>query len=113
MTAPTFRARFFFDAGSGCCLWGADDATKEEHDYPIDHHELGLPTALAAALDDLVARWDTVIDWDDPGGPSPWTHADHVSFDATVDAVLTALRPALPDWDVVDTHATADRFDET
>ena len=98
-----FAARFTFDAGSGICLWADDDATRTAFDIPIDHHDIGLPSELAAAADRVVAQWDTCIDWSDPGGPSPWTAADREAFRTASDALLARLRTALGDaWVVRD-----------
>ena len=38
--------RYFFDAGSGVCLWSANDAAREKFDYAIELQSLDLPENL-------------------------------------------------------------------
>lgn len=38
--APKYRLRFFFDTGSGVCLWTANDAAREIYDYPVSMEAL-------------------------------------------------------------------------
>ena len=95
------RARFLFDAGSGICLWTLDAPTRERFGYPIDHRTIGLSVDLVAAVDELLARYDSSIDWDDPGGPSPWGDEDHAAFERDAAAVLARIRAELgPGWEV-------------
>ncbi len=95
--------RFFFDAGSGTCLWAANTAARDAFGYAVDHRRLALPEPLLAVLDGLIARHDTSIDWDDPGSPGPWTAQDRASFAADALAALARLRTELPaGWTVAD-----------
>ena len=89
------QLRFFFDSGSGTCLWAANPAAHAAHGYAVDHHALPLSPALRTQLDHLIARHDTRLDWSNPGGPSPWTTADHAAFTAETAATLAALRAEL------------------
>lgn len=61
------KLRFFFDAGSGVCLWAQDEATKQRFGYSVDLHDLDLPPAMRAELTQLIVDYDATIDWDDPG----------------------------------------------
>jgi hypothetical protein len=72
--------RFMFDAGSGTCLWAADDAARAAFGYAVDHHALPLDAAMRARLDGLVAWHDRSIDWAHPGGPSPWDATAQARF---------------------------------
>lgn len=58
-----YRARFFFDAGSGTVLWSDNDATRKRFDYPIELGDLPLSDALRAELVRLIDEYDTSIDW--------------------------------------------------
>jgi hypothetical protein len=96
MTAQAkYALRFMFDAGSGRCLWSRNDPARERWGYAVDHRALPLDADLAGALDELVARHDTSLDWSDPGGPSPWTAAQHHAFHRDAQAVLAQLRTRL------------------
>lgn len=98
-----YRLRFFFDTGSGICLWAGDAATEERHGLAVEAQALPLPPELVAEVERLTTFWDTGIDWNDPGGPSPWTAEDEQSFQAQADAFLERLRAALgPGFEVVD-----------
>lgn len=98
-----FTARFLFDAGSGVCLWAADDATRNRFGYPIDHEALGLPPDLSAAVGRLIAWYDEAFDWDDPGNPRPWDEEDSRRFDAAATDVLVRIRSELGGaWTILD-----------
>lgn len=91
------RLRFLFDAGSGVCFWSADAETEAQFgDYPVRTDLLGLPSALAAQGEALIARYDTCLDWNDPGGVSPWSEAEWAAFRRDADAFFAAVRAALP-----------------
>lgn len=97
------RFRFFFDTGSGICLWAGDAATEKRYGLAVEAHTLPVPPALVAETERLTDLWDTGIDWNDPGGPSLWTAQDEQSFQAQADALLERLRAALePGFLVVD-----------
>ena len=51
----TFAARYFYDWGSGRCLWSSNERTRDAFDYAIDHHALGLPADVVLELDRLEA----------------------------------------------------------
>ena len=89
------RLRFFFDSGSGICLWAGDAFTEDRYGLAVEACALPLPPDLVAETERLIALWDTSLDWDDPGGPSPWTVNDERGFGAQADALLERLRAAL------------------
>ena len=74
------KLRFFFDAGSGICLWAADEAAREKYGYPVALEALPLDSATVSRGEDLIRNFDTSLDWNDPTGPSPWSDADRSKF---------------------------------
>jgi hypothetical protein len=97
------RLRFFFDSGSGICLWAGDTFTEDRYGLAVEAGALPLPPDLVAETERLITLWDTGLDWDDPGGPSPWTADDERGFQVQADALLERLRAALgPGFVVVD-----------
>ncbi len=101
--------RFLFDAGSETCLWAAnEEARRRFGDSWVDLDALPLPAETLRRLAALVQRYDESIDWDDPGGPSPWTPAEQQEFTGEARAVLALLRSELGgEFDVVDEARTA------
>jgi hypothetical protein len=95
MTEARYLLRFFFDYGSESCLWPGNDAARRKFAYPVDPNGLGLSGDLLARIRTLAACHDTSIDWNDPGGPSPWTVDEQASFEAAAKALLLELRAAL------------------
>ncbi len=59
--------RFFFDAGSGVCLWAQDAEAKARFGYPVEAADLDVPEALRAEIEQLVTDYDDTFPWDDPG----------------------------------------------
>ncbi len=91
------RLRFFFDPGSGVCFWSGDDEARARFgDYPVEIAKLGLEPALAARGEALIARHDLSLDWNGPGGTSPWAEAERAAFAADAGAFLADVRGALP-----------------
>ena len=105
-----YRLRFFFDHGSGVCLWTANDAARERlGDYPVLLEDLPLSPETVQEGEGLLTRYDTSLDRDDPGGPSPWRDEDVVAFHAAAVAFLARLRRELgPAFEIVD--AWSDRY---
>lgn len=98
-----YRARFFFDAGSGTPLWSDNDAARERFDYPIELDELPVSDDLRAELVRLVEAYDTSIDRDYPPDPTPWSAERCDRFNREVRAALGRLRAELaPAWVIGD-----------
>lgn len=74
------RLRYFFDAGSGVCLWAGDDATQAQFDFAIDADNLPLSINTRLWLRYLIAWFDTSLNWDDPGGPARWSDDEQARF---------------------------------
>jgi hypothetical protein len=89
------RLRFFLDAGTGTCLWSGNDAARERYGYAIAVRDLPISGELRHMLDALCMRYDTSVDWDNPGGPSPWTTEESERFAVAVRSALERLRAAL------------------
>lgn len=101
------KLRYFFDPGSGVCLWAADDEARNAFGYPVDLNHLPVSKELAAVGQQLIAKFDTSIDWEYPPNPSPWSGAQRESFRAASKQFYTRLASELgTHFEVVDeTHA--------
>jgi hypothetical protein len=91
-----FVFRFFFDPGSGTCLWSASKEAEALYDYPVDHHLLPISEELRQRLDGLVLEFDTDYDWDNPPGEGKWSDEQRDAFWRRVDENLAMLRRELP-----------------
>ena len=96
--------RFFFDAGSGVCLWAYDDAAKARFGYPVESSDLEIPQALRNEIEQLITDYDDTFPWDDPGSgqsvePSRtmFGYEENPPFVTRVRALLLKLRAACPD----------------
>jgi hypothetical protein len=49
-----YEIRYFFDPGSGVCLWAKNAAAREKFGYPIDHRNLGLSENTKSWLQHLI-----------------------------------------------------------
>jgi hypothetical protein len=107
VSKPRYILRFFFDAGSGVCLWSGNKAAEERFDYPVETARLNLPPDLAADLEQLITDYDADFPWDDPGTRDParleYLRANEEGLYARVDALLPRLREALgPEFEILD-----------
>jgi hypothetical protein len=99
----TYKFRYFFDPGSGICLWSENDLAREKFGYPVDIRRLGLPLALASRAAELVAAFDASIDWNSPSSPSPWAKEEQVNFQLAAASLLCSIREHLgPDFEIRD-----------
>lgn len=87
--------RYFFDPGAGTCLWSANDRARARFGYPAVLADLCLPPEVASHADELIARFDTSIDWSNPAGPSPWTEDEREGFMRDTAALHESLRAFL------------------
>ncbi len=97
-----FRLRFFFDAGSGVCLWSADAATRARYGVAVTAEQLPLRAATRQEIARLVAWYDASLDWDDPAGPTPWSPEACARFNAAARALLARLRAELAPMTIED-----------
>ncbi|MGE8210274.1 MAG: hypothetical protein ACN6RH_12250 [Stenotrophomonas rhizophila] len=70
--------RYFFDPGSGICLWAHNDEARERFGYPVEHWTLPLSENTRRWLSYLIAWFDTSIDWSSPGDSDDRWSADEV-----------------------------------
>ena len=101
----TCNFRYFFDAGSGTCLWSANEEARAKYEYAVDHHALPVSEATKVMLDGLIARYDTWLDWNNPGGGSRWNDSDRMAFAEAARQGLAALRREMPDCIITDDAA--------
>lgn len=87
--------RYFFDAGSGVCLWSGNAEAQARWGYAVDHALLPVREGTRRILQALVTRFDTSIDWSDPAAPGPWTAEDRTRFMAAAADGLRLLRQEL------------------
>lgn len=74
------KFRYFFDPGSGMCLWAADDETRAVFGYPVELEKLNLPEDTVALGNRLISFFDGSIDWEYPSGPSLWAEEQRSQF---------------------------------
>lgn len=90
------KLRFFFDAGSGVCMWSADEISREKYgSYPVECNELPLSENLRRKLTYLMAWYDTSIDWSYPPAPTPWSEAECLRFNEEVFTTLDKVTEEL------------------
>jgi hypothetical protein len=103
MRPMTYEIRYFFDPGSGICLWAKNAAAREKLGYPIDHRNLDLSENTKRWLEHLVAWFDTSLDWESPPGP-PWPEEERARFRQAARKGIELLRAELPSpqWEFFD-----------
>ena len=74
-----YEIRFFFEWG-GYCLWSANEQAHNKYGYSIDPSELPLSKKTLEHIKKMGSWHHTALDWDDPGGPSPWTQEEWERF---------------------------------
>ena len=98
-----YALRFYFDPGSGNCLWSACAASRERFGYPVSARQLPLPRATRERIAQLVDWYDTSVDWEYPAGPSLWDAAEAERFARAARHLLSVLRVQLgPDFVIHD-----------
>ncbi|MGI5525224.1 hypothetical protein ACQEUX_30385 [Micromonospora sp. CA-259024] len=96
-------ARFFFDAGSGTVLWTVGPEDQAIWGYAVDLKELPISPDLQAELVELVAQYDTHVNWEYPPDPGPWREPQCRRFNEAVRKALGRLRAELgPSWRIQD-----------
>jgi hypothetical protein len=106
MGRDKLRLRFFFDAGSGTCLWTGNDAARSRFDYCVDPDDLPLSASSRERVRALVRRYDESIDWDYPPNPPLWSEEESTRFALDARELLDVLRAELgADFELVDEMA--------
>jgi len=89
----------FFEPGSGICLWSADAEANAKFDYPVDLEALPISDATKDHGNRLSELFDTSIDSENPGAPSPWSAIQWAKFKIQADDLFANLRIQLgPDF---------------
>lgn len=96
-----YRMRYFFDWGSGVCLWADNEETVNKYDYPIDISLLPVSENLKEYLEKLINWHDTALNWNDPGGDLLWDQEQQDEFLAAAEVGYDRLRSELDDEYVV------------
>jgi len=91
----TYKLRYFFDPGSGICLWSENDLARERFGYPVDLDSLALTLSMKAQAAELITRFDSSIDWADASRPSPWSNEKRAQFETDAADFLRVLRECL------------------
>ena len=76
----SYVLRYFYDPGSGVCLWAGNDEAKEKFGDPVEHWELPLSENAKRFLQHLVAWFDTSIDWSSPGDTAEYWSAEELTL---------------------------------
>ncbi len=90
------RLRFFFDAGSGVCLWARDDEARARFGYAVEAAMLDVPAELRAEIEELVTDYDDTFPWDDPASGQAVAASRTISGYAESPAFATRVRALLP-----------------
>ena len=90
-----YELRYFFDYGSGICLWSSNEEANEKFGYPVELEGLDLPSNVKNLASDLLHRFDSSLNRDDPAGPSAWSIKDRERFDIDSQKLLQQLREHL------------------
>lgn len=101
-----YALRYFFDPGSGICLWAGCDAARARFGYPVQARQLPLTRETRERVAALVDWYDRSVDWEYPAGPSLWDEAEHARFAAAASRLLAVLRAELgADFEIRDEFA--------
>jgi len=95
-----YEVRYFFDPGSGICLWAKNAEARQKFGYPIDHRNLDLSENAKRQIDQIIAWFDTSIDWKSPPNKI-WSEDDQLKFKLEAVKVLELIREELPppEWE--------------
>lgn len=90
-----YKLRFSFEPGSGICLWSENELARDRFGYPIELDSLEITQTVKTVADELIARFDTSLDWNDPTGPSLWSSLEREHFRADAAGLLRSLQECL------------------
>jgi hypothetical protein len=98
-----FKLRFFFDGGSGTCLWSGNDLAQQTWGYAVNHQKLPLNERTIIRLNEIIRWYDEGFDWDNPADPCKWERGECEKFTSTACELLATVREELgADFDIVD-----------
>jgi hypothetical protein len=93
--AALYQLRYFFDPGSGICLWCANDAAREQFGYPVDLRDLPLPEIVRRRGYFVLAWYDTFADWSGSPQAAQWQQCEWEAFRNAAQELLALLRTHL------------------
>jgi hypothetical protein len=97
-----YKCRYFFDPGSGICLWSANHEAREKFGYPVELNLLGLTDNTLRYGYHVISWYDTYIDWDYPPNPSPWSEEEMQRFMVSANRLYKLLSEELSsDFEIV------------
>lgn len=104
-----YKLRYFFDFGSGVCLWSGNDTAHVHFDsYPITSDNLPISYTLQKRIEFLVSWYDTFLDWDNVPNSSRWSNQENNQFRVAAQELLHLLREELgTNFEVIDESGTA------
>lgn len=92
----SYEFRYYFDPGSGVCLWSENDEAKNLHGYPVEHWELPLSENTKRYIQYLIAWFDTSIDWSYPSDSDDyWSAEETANFKEASKKGLSMLKAEL------------------
>ena len=98
-----YKLRYFFDFGSGICLWAANDAARDRFDYPVHSSKLPITSTLMHRVEFILAWYDTFLDWDNPPRETRWSTVEAEQFNLASQELLNLLREQLrAEFELVD-----------
>jgi hypothetical protein len=90
-----YKLRFSFDPDSGICLWSENELARDRFGYPVELDSLEIAPSVKRLAEELIARFDTSLDWSDPAGPSQWSGVEREHFWADAADLLRSLQECL------------------
>jgi hypothetical protein len=81
----------------GPCLWGGNIRAHEKYDYAINIDKLPLSARMKERVEAMIRWHDTALDWDNPGGDSPWTDEESERFKKAATELYEDLKKELGD----------------
>jgi hypothetical protein len=93
----TYKLRFFFDPGSGICLWSENDLARDRFGYHVALDSLELTASVKRQAEELIERFETSIDWSYPPAPSPWSEVERERFQVEAVGLLHSVQECLGD----------------
>lgn len=92
-----YELRYFFDPGSGVCLWAENDAARERFGYAVDLSDISITQSSKAQLQRLISWFDRSVNWKAPLDSSPdWSADESRRFIDEAKRGLELLRAELP-----------------
>lgn len=76
-----YKLRFFFEWGTKGCLWCGNEAAVEKFGVgPVSLDALNLSDGLKTISYNMADEYQTVLNWECPSDPSPWSKEQKEDF---------------------------------